>query len=45
MKLLYFVGLTMEEAAAVLNVSKRTAEGRWTYARAWLRQVIAGERG
>jgi RNA polymerase sigma factor (TIGR02999 family) len=44
-KLLYFVGLTMEEAAAVLNVSKRTAEGRWTYARAWLRQVIAGERG
>jgi RNA polymerase sigma factor (TIGR02999 family) len=40
-KLLYFAGLTMEEAAAVLNVSKRTAEGRWTYARAWLRKVIA----
>jgi RNA polymerase sigma factor (TIGR02999 family) len=40
-KLLYFAGLTMEEAAAALNVSKRTAEGRWTYARAWLRQVIA----
>ena len=44
-KLLYFAGLTMEEAAAALNVSKRTAEGRWTYARAWLRQVIAEGRG
>jgi RNA polymerase sigma factor (TIGR02999 family) len=39
-KLLYFAGLTMEEAALALNVSKRTAEGRWTYARAWLRRVI-----
>jgi len=39
-KLLYFAGLTMEEAAEALNVSKRTAEGRWTYARAWLRQAI-----
>jgi RNA polymerase sigma factor (TIGR02999 family) len=39
-KLLYFAGLTMEEAAEALNVSKRTAEGRWTYARAWLRQTI-----
>ncbi len=44
-KLLYFAGLTMEEAAAALNVSKRTAEGRWTHARAWLRQVIAEDRG
>jgi len=43
-KLLYFAGLTMEEAAAALNVSKRTAEGRWNYARAWLRQVISEER-
>jgi RNA polymerase sigma factor (TIGR02999 family) len=40
-KLLYFAGLTMEEAAAALNVCKRTAEGRWMYARAWLRQVIS----
>ncbi len=32
-KLVYFAGMTMEEAAAALNVSKRTAEGRWTYAR------------
>jgi len=39
-KLLYFAGLTMQEAATALNLSKRTAEGRWTYARAWLRRVI-----
>ena len=39
-KLLYFAGLTMEGTAAALNISKRTAEGRWTFARAWLRQVI-----
>jgi RNA polymerase sigma factor (TIGR02999 family) len=39
-KLLYFAGLTMEEAAEALNVSKRTAEGRWAYARAWLRRAI-----
>jgi DNA-directed RNA polymerase specialized sigma24 family protein len=44
-KLLYFAGLTMEEAAAALNVSKRTAEGRWTFARAWLRQVVNEGRG
>ena len=44
-KLLYFAGLTMEEAAAALDVSKRTAEGRWTYARAWLRKVISEGRG
>jgi RNA polymerase sigma factor (TIGR02999 family) len=39
-KLRYFVGLTMEEAAAVLGVAKRTAEGLWTYARVWLRRAI-----
>jgi RNA polymerase sigma factor (TIGR02999 family) len=44
-KLLYFAGLTMQEAAASLNLSKRTAEGRWSYARAWLRKTIDGGRG
>jgi RNA polymerase sigma factor (TIGR02999 family) len=39
-KLLYFARVTMEEAAAALGVSKRTAESRWTHARAWLRQTI-----
>jgi RNA polymerase sigma factor (TIGR02999 family) len=39
-KLRYFVGMTMEEAAATLGLSQRTAERLWTYARAWLRRKI-----
>lgn len=41
-KLRYFVGMTMEEAASVMNLSKRTAESLWTYARAWLKRAISG---
>ena len=43
-KLRYFVGMTMAEAASAMNLSKRTAEGIWTYARAWLgrrREIVA----
>jgi RNA polymerase sigma factor (TIGR02999 family) len=39
-KLRYFVGMTMEEAAAALGLGKRTAEKIWAYARAWLRREI-----
>jgi RNA polymerase sigma factor (TIGR02999 family) len=35
-KLRYFGGLTIKEAAAVLGVSPRTADSLWAYARAWL---------
>jgi len=35
-KLRYFAGLTIEEAAQVLNISEPTAKRWWTYARAWL---------
>jgi len=35
-KLRYFTGLTMEEAALALGVSKPTAERDWTFAKAWL---------
>ena len=35
-KLRYFVGMTMEEAASALGLPKRTAESLWTYARVWL---------
>jgi RNA polymerase sigma factor (TIGR02999 family) len=35
-KLRYFVGLTIPEAAAVLGVSPRSADFLWAYARAWL---------
>ena len=39
-KLRYFVGMTMEEAAAAIGLPKRTAESLWTYARAWLSREI-----
>ena len=39
-KLRYFVGLTMEEAAAALGMGKRSAENLWAYARGWLRRAI-----
>lgn len=39
-KLRYFVGMTMEEAAAAMGLAKRTAEGIWTYAKAWLGREI-----
>ena len=35
-KLRYFGGLTIPEAATVLNVSSRTADDIWAYARSWL---------
>lgn len=39
-KLRYFVGLTLEEAAEVLGISASTAKRHWTYARAWLFEEI-----
>ncbi len=39
-KLRYFVGLTIEEAAEVLNISAPTAKRGWTYAKAWLYRAI-----
>jgi RNA polymerase sigma factor (TIGR02999 family) len=35
-KLRYFAGFTLDEAAEALGVSPRTADGAWAYARAWL---------
>jgi len=40
-KLRYFAGLTLEEAAAALDLSERTAKRDWSYARAWLYREIA----
>src|ERR1700722_15036521 len=34
-KLRYFVGLTLEEAATVLGISARSADNYWAHARAW----------
>ncbi len=39
-KLRYFVGLTIEEAAQMLGISEPTAKRWWTYARAWLYNEI-----
>jgi RNA polymerase sigma factor (TIGR02999 family) len=39
-KLRYFAGLTLEQAAAVLNVTRRTVDRYWAYARAWLYNEI-----
>jgi RNA polymerase sigma factor (TIGR02999 family) len=39
-KLRYFVGMPMAEAAATLGIPLRTAERLWTYAKASLRQHI-----
>ena len=41
-ELRYFGGLTIEEAAEVLNVSHATVEREWKMARAWLRHKIEG---
>ena len=43
-KLRFFAGLTMPEAAAALGVSLATAERYWAYARARLYTLLAGER-
>ncbi len=37
-KLRFFVGCTLAEAAEILGIAHKTAEEDWTYARAWLRR-------
>ena len=39
-KLRYFAGMTMTEAASTLGMPLRSTEALWTYARAWLRRQI-----
>jgi RNA polymerase sigma factor (TIGR02999 family) len=39
-KLGFFAGLTQEEAAQALGVTRRTANRYWEFARAWLRQSL-----
>lgn len=40
-KLRFFAGLSIEEAAEVLGISRATAARHWTYARAWLFDAIS----
>jgi RNA polymerase sigma factor (TIGR02999 family) len=39
-ELRYFAGLSLEEAAALLGVSTRTARRYWVYAKAWLMEEL-----
>jgi RNA polymerase sigma factor (TIGR02999 family) len=40
-KLRYFVGLSIREAAEIMGVSASSVDRQWAYARAWLHQQIA----
>jgi RNA polymerase sigma factor (TIGR02999 family) len=41
-KLRYFAGLSLEDAAQALGISLATAKRRWVYARAWLYGKLEG---
>jgi RNA polymerase sigma factor (TIGR02999 family) len=42
-ELRYFAGLTMDEAAAALDISPATADRDWAFARAWLHRELSRE--
>jgi RNA polymerase sigma factor (TIGR02999 family) len=43
-RLRFFAGLSVEEAAACLGISRATSDRHWAYARAWLWDRLAGPR-
>lgn len=42
-KLRFFAGLTLDEAAGVLGIAPATADRHWRYARAWLYRELSRE--
>jgi len=40
-ELRFFGGLTVEEVAQVLGMSKRSVEREWTMVRSWLRRELS----
>jgi RNA polymerase sigma factor (TIGR02999 family) len=42
-KLRYFAGLSVEQAARVLGISTSTADNDWAYAKSWLRIAMLGD--
>ena len=42
-KLRFFAGLTVPQAAGALEISTTTAENDWAYARSWLRLEMSGQ--
>jgi len=43
-KLRYFAGLSIEQAAELLGLSRTTAYEHWAYARVWLHAELSGRR-
>jgi RNA polymerase sigma factor (TIGR02999 family) len=41
-KLRYFAGLSVDETAQALNISPRSVDRLWAYARAWLQRAVGG---
>ena len=41
----FFSGMSSPEVAEHLNLSVRTVESDWTFAKAWLRRELAGKKG
>lgn len=44
LKLKYYAGLSVDEAADALGISRATAYRHWTYARAWVRAELLDEK-
>jgi RNA polymerase sigma factor (TIGR02999 family) len=42
-KLRYFVGMTLPEAAEAMGLAQRSAERLWTFSKAWLRDALRKE--
>jgi RNA polymerase sigma factor (TIGR02999 family) len=42
-ELRFFVGLTLQQTADLLDISRRTADRTWAFARAWLFQEMRGQ--
>lgn len=42
-RLRYFIGMTLDETADALAISRRTVATRWRLAKAWLFEAISGE--
>jgi RNA polymerase sigma factor (TIGR02999 family) len=41
-KLRYFAGLSVQEAASMLGISRATADRYWAYAKVWLYRAVSG---
>jgi RNA polymerase sigma factor (TIGR02999 family) len=42
-KVRFFAGMTLDEAAAALGLARRTADRQWAFARAWLFDALGGD--